>query len=238
MTPTEFLEPLMTASAIKASIKDSPHSVFFYPAGLYDGSPLCHFSDLCTTFIYCDVAFNPAELVGGMQTMMAQVGAEFTLPLGIEEIGVSEFGFSTDKHPDCFGRHMSPQYRAGYEEVATIVRQHGGPSGRKFECRIKGRSITVICLCAESALCYAALFTRQNVAPRAVCLKQHIPDQRRLAGIDEWYGPLGRAVADSPQPEFVVTGHAREDDWPWQTEARRFDKGQLVAYRRFPQARS
>ena len=233
ITPEEFMRPTGSAWELLRRIKEHPNSVFFYPSGLPDGSPLRHFANLCDTFIYCDVAFKPDELVCHLQPMMTAAGAELALPLDVEEVAVQgELGLGTDERPDWLMRYISPQYENQYAEAVGIVHQHGGPSGRKFECFIAGQKITIYCFCAEACHCYAALLTRHNAAPRAVCLKQHIQGQRRLLDIDNWYGPLGRAVADSPQPELVVRGAVKHDDWPWKRETGQFDNGQIRAYRR------
>lgn len=235
ITPEESMPPITNAWALVQKIKESPTSVFFYPAGLYDGSVLRHFSRGCETFIYCDVVFNPNDLEHRLPEMIAAAGAELPLPLNVEEVAVEvELGLGTDEHPDWLMRYISPQYQAAYDEAIGIVNapEHGGPSGRKFDCAIAGRTITVYCFCAEACHCYAALFSRNNVAPRAVCLKQHIQGHRRFLDMDDWDAPLGRAVADSPQPELLVTGTVRVDSWPWKKESGRFDDGQIVAYMR------
>ena len=238
MTPDEMDEFVAGAlhpkpQSLCNAITERPNSVFFYPAGLYDGRPLRYFSSLCDTFIYCDVAFRPDELVGGLQPMMADAGAELHLPLNVEEVAVvGELGLGIDERPDWLLRYIAPQYQDQYAEAMTIVQQHGGPSGRKFECVIAGRTITVYCFCAEACHCYAALFSRNNVAPRAVCLKRPVQGHRRFLDMDNWDAPLGRAVADSPQPELVVRGAVREDNWPWNEQWQQFDNGQIVAYGR------
>ncbi len=220
MTPDEMDEFVAGGlhpkpQSLGSAITERRNSVFFYPAGLPDASRLPYFSSFCDTFIYCDVAFDPDMLIGNVQAMMAQAGAELPLPLNVEEVAVDgELGLGIDKRPDWLMRYISPQYQGQYEEAVAIVRQHGGPSGRKFECVIAGRRITVYCFCAEACHCYAALFTRQNAAPRAVCLKRAVEGHRRFLDMDNWHGPLGRAVADSPQPELVVRGAVREDNWP------------------------
>ena len=156
-----------------------------------------------------------------------------SLPLNVEEVAVDgELGLSIDEHPGWLTRYILPQHQAAYAEAIGMAQQHGGPCGRKFECSVAGRTITVYCFCAEACHCYAALFARRNAAPRAVCLKQHIRGQRRFLELDDWDGPSGRAVADSPQPELLVTGTVRVDSWPWSREWGRFDGGQTVAYTR------
>lgn len=233
MTPDEIAVPTTEAWMLKRSITERPNSVFFYPAGLYDGSVLRHFSSLCDTFIYCDMAFKPGGLVGGLQPMMAQAEAELSLPLNVEEVvAQGELGLGIDERPDWLMRYIAPQHQAAYDEATVIVRQHGGPAGSKFQCRVAGRTITVYCFCAEAFHCYAALFTRQNAAPRAVCLKRPVQGLRRLLDMEDWQGPLGRAVADSPQPELLVLDADRRDTWPWKKEWKRFDGGQTVAYMR------
>lgn len=231
--PEDIAGPVLQASSLVRKISESPHSCFFYPAGLPDRLPLGYFADLCDTFIYCDVAFRPEGLIGQLQAMMAQAGAELAIQGSGDEIAVEgQLGLAIDERPDWLRRYVAPNYLAQYDEAVQIVKNHGGPSGRKVECRIAGKLISLYFFCAEAGQCYAALFSRQNAAPKAVCLKQPNPGQRRFVGIDDWDGPLGRAVADSPQPELLVTGAVRADDWPWNTEWRRFDNGQLVAYRR------
>lgn len=229
----EFMRPIENAEALVRKIKQRPNSVFFYPAGLYDGGPLRHISNLCDTFIYSDVAFRPDQIIGGLQPMMAQAIAEMRVPLNIEEVPLEpELGLGIDEQPDWLMRYIVPQYKDQYAAAVAIVRQHGGPSGRKFECVVGGRTITIYCFCAEACHCYAALFARQNAAPRAVCLKQQIRGQRRFLDMDKWDAPLGWAVADSPQPEILVVEPDRQDDWPWNKKWNTPADWQAVAYLR------
>jgi hypothetical protein len=101
-----------------------------------------------------------------------------------------------------------------------------------FRCAVGGRTLTVYCFCAEAFQWYTALFTRNNAAPKAVCLMRSIEGHRRLLDMDDWDSPLGRSVADSPQPELLVTGTVRVDTWPWRQEWQQFANGQIVAYQR------
>lgn len=67
---------------------------------------------------------------------------------------------------------------------------------------------------------------------RAVCLVRHIEGHRRFLDLDNWDAPLGRAIADSPQPELLIVDANRRDNWPWKREWQKFDGGGIVAYRR------
>jgi hypothetical protein len=236
MRPTEsdsdlaeaIVAATMRGHALQEKITTRPGSVFFYPAGLYDNRPLRHFGSLCDTFIYCDVALDEANFVGGLQAM---VGAD--LAGQPEEVAVEgELGLGNDDRPEWLARYLAPGYIQAHEDADQILRRLGGPWGRQFKRAVERRELTIYCFRAEACRCYTALFTRHNAAPRAVCLVRHIEGHRRLLGIDNWDSPLGRAVADSPQPELVVRSAVRHDDWPWEREWGNFDNGEIRAYLR------
>ncbi len=89
----------------------------------------------------------------------------------------------------------------------------------------------VYCFRAEAFRCYTALFTEQNVAPKVVCLKNPLR-LRRFLDLDRWSAPLGRSVADSPQPELLITDlpPRPECDWPWKKKWRDYPEWQATAY--------
>jgi hypothetical protein len=227
--PEDIVPPTLTGPFfLKQAIFERPHSVFFYPAGLYDWEPLRLFGDLCRTFIYCDVAINAEHFGQGLEGL-AGVGA------GIagepQEIWVKgDLGLGIDEHSGWLSRYLPPESQPAYEHAIGVLRQHGGPWGRQFTCTIEGRELTVYCFRAEAFHCYAALFTQRNAAPKVVCLRRGWEGQNRFLDMDSWKSPLGRAVADSPQPELLVTNLKRNDDWPWRREWKRFDDWQSVAF--------
>lgn len=222
LTPAEFVGPLF---ALMNRIAERPHSVFFYPAGLYDWEPLRHFGDLCDTFIYCDVAISQESFGQGLDGLLA-VGAE---KVGKPEaLSAESLGLGVDDRP-WFTRYMTPAFEAAYQEAIVIVQQHGGPWGRQITVQLGRKVSTICCFRAEAFRCFLALFARHNVAPKVVCLKS-APGHRRFLDLDMWAAPLGRAVADSPQPELLVTNTQRQDDWPWQRVWQQYPAWGAVAY--------
>jgi hypothetical protein len=208
-------------------IERRPHSLFFYPAGLYDWQPLRLFSELCQTFIYCDVAVSHEHFGQGLEGLAA-IGVR--LAGEPKDISAKELGLGIDERPIWLRQYLPPEFNPDFEQAISLIRHHGGPWGRQFSCAIAGRELSVYCLRAEAFHCYAALFARRNVAPKVVCLRREWDGQNRLLDMDSWAAPLGRAVADSPQPELLVTNTDRKDDWPWRREWKRFDDWQAVAF--------
>jgi hypothetical protein len=223
--------------------------VFFYPAGLYDWQPLRWFGHLCSVFIYCDVAIKADYFRYGWKEISGLLGAENVdepVPIAIQNL------LAGTENLHAVRRYLAPEYRDAYHEAQTLVNEHGGPWGTEVGCRVGGKKITVYCFRAEAFQSYTALFAMRNLAPKVVCLRHPYPgpggfvpvpwlpnelvprynplELSRFLDLDKWAAPLGRAVADSPQPELVVTNTVRKDDWPWRREWKRFADWDAVAH--------
>jgi len=225
-TQTTVVRP----DALKGRIQERPHSIFFYPAGLYDWEPLRAFNGLCDTFIYCDVLLDPERFdhgVDSLRTMqgVANVGQPQDIAITSLGCGISAYPWGNEDHNRSLERYLTAGFIAAYEEAVGMIQQ---PWGRQIALHIGRKESMVYCFHAEAFWCYFALFTRHNIAPKVVCLKTG--GGRRFLEMDRWAAPLGRAVADSPQPELLVTNFHRQDDWPWRRMWQQYPEWDAVAY--------
>ena len=186
------------------------HQVFFYPGSSSDWEPLCRFTHLCDTFIFCDWETEPGSV--GEHFGVAGLTTEFVVTL--DQGMVDYLSDNSRLHPRIWrivkevgGRPLKP-----WGKYARLARSVGNIT----------RPIHFFFLGIEGVTTFFNLFTPMRTAPKIICLKGVGGFSGNWTGFHGWDQPLGQLVRRCDNRPTHLVAEGGPGTWPYPCLWQRF----------------
>jgi len=199
--------------------------VAFYPACAFDWLPIARLSHLIDTFVLCDVNARERDYVQSIRSLRPH---HHDVPgfvcVGNRKIDMDRAaaGIQHELAELASGALLTVRERWAYSRMVQRLSARRSP-GWGYQAHLgigvgqERRIVELLYFNAEAVAAYLALFVRQRIRPRALCLKLPGGGWTDLYGWPD--GPFARALArnEAGLPDLLVTNERSrvEGRWPY-----------------------
>ena len=224
------------------SIRKQSRSTFFYPGCAEDIEPLACFTDVCDTFVHCDLRLPGTEIVERLirnkLNRHPQLAERFQFVNAVP-IDSTEALLLWETRTQQFLNLIQPDRESRYADFITR------PGAGAERCAIQvtltpaeadRNAVTLYLLQVEGVAAYLHLFSPNATAPFAALVPQGRPGQHAdLLNLDDVFGVVLKRI--SPSPAILVVPRATRhilDETGWTHPWRDFPEWGHVALSRDP----